>query len=51
MQDALDVMRTLKDTQDQMPMDDPNISYMLSSWARICQILGSSGCQDFDGQL
>ena len=43
MQDALDVMRTLKETQDSMSADDPNTTYMLSSWARICQILG----QDF----
>ena len=40
MSDALEVMRTLKETQDQMPADDPNVAYMLSSWARICQILG-----------
>jgi len=40
MADALDVMRTLKETQDQMQAEDPNVAYMLSSWARICQILG-----------
>jgi hypothetical protein len=43
-QDAMEVMKLLFETQQTtMDPDDPQISYMLSAWARMCEILG----QDF----
>ncbi|XP_071481332.1 importin-5-like [Diadema antillarum] len=45
MQDANDVMdlllRTQTDTSD-LEDDDPQISYMISAWARMCKLLGPS---------
>ncbi|KAM9319984.1 importin-5 [Gastrophryne carolinensis] len=43
MQDASDVMQLLLKTQtdfSEMEDDDPQISYMISAWARMCKILG-----------
>ncbi|TKC53354.1 hypothetical protein EI555_005669 [Monodon monoceros] len=43
MQDASDVMQLLLKTQTDfrdMEDDDPQISYMISAWARMCKILG-----------
>uniref|UniRef100_A0A8C2NTB5 Importin N-terminal domain-containing protein n=1 Tax=Capra hircus TaxID=9925 RepID=A0A8C2NTB5_CAPHI len=43
MQDASDVMQLLLKTQtdfSDMEDDDPQISYMISAWARMCKILG-----------
>ena len=43
MQDASDVMQLLLKTQtdfNDMEDDDPQISYMISAWARMCKILG-----------
>ncbi|XP_049976984.1 importin-5-like isoform X2 [Alexandromys fortis] len=43
MQDASDVMQLLLKTQtdfSDMEDDDPQISYMMSAWARMCKILG-----------
>lgn len=42
--DASDVMNMLLRTQtgeDQLADDDPQLSYMISAWARICKILGT----------
>ncbi|KAL3846795.1 hypothetical protein ACJMK2_017751 [Sinanodonta woodiana] len=42
-QDCSDVMQLLLKTQTDMsdiPDDDPQISYMISAWARMCKILG-----------
>ncbi|XP_072034276.1 importin-5-like [Amphiura filiformis] len=43
MQDANDVMQLLLKTQtdsSDMDDDDPQISYMISAWARMCKLLG-----------
>uniref|UniRef100_A0A4W3GP23 Karyopherin (importin) beta 3 n=1 Tax=Callorhinchus milii TaxID=7868 RepID=A0A4W3GP23_CALMI len=43
MQDASDVMQLLLKTQtdsSELDDDDPQISYMISAWARMCKILG-----------
>uniref|UniRef100_A0A8C6ISK4 Uncharacterized protein n=1 Tax=Melopsittacus undulatus TaxID=13146 RepID=A0A8C6ISK4_MELUD len=43
MQDASDVMQLLLKTQtdfSDLEDDDPQISYMISAWARMCKILG-----------
>ncbi|KAI0224095.1 Importin-5 [Lamellibrachia satsuma] len=43
MQDCSDVMQLLLKTQtdwEEIPEDDPQISYMISAWARMCKILG-----------
>uniref|UniRef100_H3B692 Importin-5 n=1 Tax=Latimeria chalumnae TaxID=7897 RepID=H3B692_LATCH len=43
MQDASDVMQLLLKTQtdfNDLEDDDPQISYMISAWARMCKILG-----------
>ncbi|XP_071084426.1 importin-5-like [Haliotis cracherodii] len=43
MQDCNDVMQLLLKTQmdqEEMADDDPQISYMISAWARMCKILG-----------
>ena len=43
MKDAHDIMSQLVKTQQDTSSwsdDDPQISYMISAWARICQILG-----------
>lgn len=48
--DCQDVMETLLRTQtnfDNLEDDDPQISYMISSWARMCKILG----KDFEKYL
>jgi hypothetical protein len=40
----LQVMELLLANQgkgEEMPEDDPQMSYMISAWARICKILGS----------
>ena len=42
--DAAEVMEMLLKTQtgdNEMADDDPQMSYMISAWARICKILGS----------
>lgn len=36
-------MRTFLQTQEQigsLEVDDPQVSYMISAWARICKIMG-----------
>ena len=43
MQDCSDVMELLLKTQtewDDLSEDDPQISYMISAWARMCKIMG-----------
>ncbi|RNA44474.1 Importin-5, partial [Brachionus plicatilis] len=48
--DCQDVMETLLKTQtnfDNLEDEDPQISYMISSWARMCKILG----KDFEKYL
>jgi len=48
--DCQDVMETLLRTQtnfEQLEDEDPQISYMISSWARMCKILG----KDFEKYL
>jgi len=50
MQDCSDVMQLLLKTQTEMqdmPEDDPQISYMISAWARMCKIMG----KDFEQYL
>lgn len=50
LQDCQDVMETLLRTQtnfDNLEDEDPQISYMISSWARMCKILG----KDFEKYL
>ena len=45
MQDANDVMQLLLKTQtdsNDMDDDDPQISYMISAWARMCKLLGKN---------
>lgn len=45
MQDASDVMQLLLKTQtdfSDMEDDDPQISYMISAWARMCKTLGKN---------
>merc|ERR1719447_2456991 len=42
--DASEVMELLLSSQvkgDELPEDDPQMSYMISAWARICKILGA----------
>jgi len=42
--DASEVMNLLLNSQvkgEEMPEDDPQMSYMISAWARICKILGA----------
>lgn len=41
--DAKAVMELMHNTQSQLAADDPQVSFMLQSWTRICQCLG----QDF----
>jgi len=46
--DARDVMELLLKTQieiEQMEADDPQISYMISAWARMCKIIGKEFVQ------
>lgn len=41
--DAQEIMRTFLQTQEQignLEVDDPQVSYMISAWARICKIMG-----------
>lgn len=41
MRDASEVMDLLLKTADgDLPEDDPQTSYLISAWARICKILG-----------
>merc|ERR1712012_228737 len=52
MQDCSDVMQLLLKTQtesssDEVADDDPQISYMISAWARMCKIMG----KDFEAYL
>lgn len=45
MQDCSDVMELLLKTQtdwEELPEDDPQISYMISAWARMCKIMGKA---------
>lgn len=43
MRDAAEVMDLLLKTHNevQLPDDDPQTSYLISAWARICKILGN----------
>jgi len=46
--DASDVMQLLLQTQsetDMLESDDPQISYMISAWARMCKIIGKDFVQ------
>ncbi|RCN44097.1 hypothetical protein ANCCAN_09871 [Ancylostoma caninum] len=38
--DALAIMELLKDQMPNMSSDDPQCSYMICSWTRICKVLG-----------
>ncbi|KHJ95673.1 HEAT repeat protein [Oesophagostomum dentatum] len=38
--DALAIMNLLKDQMPNMSSDDPECSYMICSWTRICKVLG-----------
>lgn len=39
MSDAIEVMDLLLNDRD-LPDDDPQTSYLISAWARICKIMG-----------
>lgn len=41
MSDAIEVMDLLLNDRD-LPDDDPQTSYLISAWARICKIMGMS---------
>ena len=46
--DASEIMQILLKTQtdmDQLEADDPQVSYMISAWARMCKILGTEFTQ------
>lgn len=44
MNDAMEIMDLLLKTHtEDLPDDDPQTSYLISAWARICKILGKSG--------
>ena len=48
MADASDVMQLLLKTQTQMEeleADDPQISYLIAAWARMCKIIGKEFVQ------
>ncbi|XP_014214927.1 importin-5 [Copidosoma floridanum] len=45
--DAKDVMAMLLKTQGDLPEDDPQLSYLISAWSRLCKILG----KDFEQYL
>jgi len=50
MSDCSEVMQLLLHTQTEwqdLPEDDPQISYMISAWARMCKIMG----KDFEQYL
>lgn len=38
--DANDVMEMLLKSHTELPEDDPQLSYLISAWARLCKILG-----------
>lgn len=40
MSDASEVMDLLLKTHTDLPDDDPQTSYLISAWARICKIMG-----------
>jgi len=40
MADAVEVMELLLKTHTDLPDDDPQTSYLISAWARICKIMG-----------
>ncbi|KAG8277164.1 Importin-5 [Homalodisca vitripennis] len=40
MSDAVEVMDLLLKTHTDLPDDDPQTSYLISAWARICKIMG-----------
>lgn len=45
MADASEVMDMLLKTHsegDQLPADDPQTSYLISAWSRICRIMGKT---------
>ncbi|VVC88649.1 unnamed protein product [Leptidea sinapis] len=45
MKDASEVMDLLLETHtdgEQLPPDDPQTSYLISAWARICKVMGAS---------
>ena len=46
MRDATEVMDLLlkTHTEGELPDDDPQTSYLISAWARICKILGLFPC-------
>ena len=46
--DASEIMKILLKTQtdiDQLEADDPQVSYMISAWARMCKIMGKEFTQ------
>jgi len=46
--DASEIMQILLKTQtdmDQLEADDPQVSYMISAWARMCKIMGTEFTQ------
>lgn len=47
--DASEVMDMLLKTHSEgdLPDDDPQTSYLISAWARICKILGKISNKDF----
>lgn len=47
--DASEVMDMLLKTHSEgdLPDDDPQTSYLISAWARICKILGKTHNEDF----
>jgi hypothetical protein len=49
MRDATEVMDLLLKTHTEgaLPDDDPQTSYLISAWARICKILGNSDFKYF----
>ncbi|PAV56029.1 hypothetical protein WR25_06488 isoform D [Diploscapter pachys] len=40
-EDAITIMTLLSNTMSELAPDDPQCSYMISSWTRICKVLGS----------
>ncbi|CAJ0932797.1 unnamed protein product, partial [Mesorhabditis belari] len=38
--DGQEIMNMLADTMPNLPPDDPQTTYMISSWTRICKVLG-----------
>jgi hypothetical protein len=53
MHDASEVMDMLLKTQAEGGLhdDDPQTSYLISAWARICKILGQKTCLEYTRTL